>query len=227
MIPRCFMTSLRREILERAPFLRSVKRYFKSYTSLNSGLVYFRRTDFRDLPPLKDISSLYVKEMSTKDESQIDAWLTIINQSFSRSWDEKDYVRSIINHEIYDVAHTYFLMDDEKYIGVVSEAMFKKNKQVGATHYLGIDKDYLGCGLGKYLILYTLYKMKEHNLESCEGESTLEHKESVFIHFDYGFRQKTKIDYWNTPNHAPALMQAIINKKFSSIYKEWKRSKSR
>jgi len=227
MNPNCFMTNLRLEILERFPFLRSVKRYLSSYTSLNSSPVYFRRTDFKDLPPLRDISPLNVKEMSKDNESQVNEWLNIINQSFSRSWGEKDYVNSIINHEIYDVHHTYFLMDYEKHIGVVSEAVFKKNKQVGVTHYLGIDKNYIGYGLGKYLILYTLHKMKVHNLKSCEGESTLEHRKSLFIHFDFGFRPKTRLDYWNTPNHAPALMQTMINHKFSSVCKEWERRRAR
>lgn len=221
MIPEGFAASLRREILERVPFLRSVVGYFDSYASLNSGLVYFRRIDLRDLLPLQDISPLYLKEMSTNDQSQVNEWLNIINQSFSRSWDKKDYIESIINHEIYDILHTYFLMDHERYIGVVSEAVFKKNKQVGVTHYLALDKDYLGRGLGKYLILYTLHKMKEHNLKSCEGESTLDHRKSLFIHFDLGFRPKAKLDYWNTANRVPLPMRATINYKLRRLYEEW------
>jgi len=220
------MNKMRREILERLPFLRSIRSYFNSYTFLNSGLVYFRRADFRDLPTLQEISPLYLKEMSTNDESQVNEWLNIINQSFSRSWEKEDYIKSIINHEIYDIPHTYFLTDDEKYIGVVSEAVFKKNKQVGVTHYLGLDKDYLGRGLGKYLILYTLHKMREHNLKSCEGESTLDYKKSIFIHFDLGFRPKTKLDSWNTANHAPTLIRAIINYRFSRLYEEWEKRKA-
>ena len=121
--------------------------------------------------------------------------------------------------------HTYFLMDDHKYIGVVSEAVFRGNKQVGVTHYLGLDKDYLGIGLGKYLILYTLHKLREHNLTSCEGESILQHKKSLFIHFDFGFLPKMSRDYWNTPDRAPALMRAITNLKFKQAYREWQRSR--
>ena len=226
MIQEDFMTKLRREVLERFPFFRSVRGYFRSYTSLNSGLIYFQRIDFSNLQPLKEVSPLYLKEMSTNDETQVKEWLNVIKQSFSRNWEEKDYVNSIINHKIYDVLHTYFLMDDEKYIGVVSEAVFKKNKQVGVTHYLGLHKDYLGRGLGKYLILYTLHKMKEHDFKICEGESTLEHKESLFIHFDFGFRPKTELDYWNTQNHAPALIRAITDYQFIRLYKKWKKNTS-
>jgi len=217
------MVSMRIEILERLLFLRGIRRQLNLYTSLNSGLVYFQRTDFRDLLPLQNIAPLYLKEMSTNDESQINEWLHIINQSFSRDWGKKDYIENIINHKIYNILHVYFLMDGEKYIGVVSEAVFKKNNQVGVTHYLGLDKDYFGRGLGKYLILYILHKMKEHNLKSCEGESTLDHEKSLFIHFNLGFYPKTKLDYWNTPNHAPALMRVIINYMFKRLYKRKRR----
>ena len=223
MIQKGFMTNLWREIFERFPFLRRFRKYCSLYTSLSSIPVYFRRIDLRDLKQLQDISPLYIKEMSINDESQVNEWLSIIDQSFSRNWEKKDYKKCIIKHEIYDVPHTYFLMDGEKYIGVVSEAVFKKNIQVGVTHYLGLDKDYLGRGLGKYLILYVLHKMKEHNLKSCEGESTLKYTVSLFIHFDLGFRPKIKLDYWNTPNNAPAVMRAITNYKFRRLYEKWKR----
>ena len=226
MISRAFMSDMLRGIVKSFPILGSVRRYLNSYTSLNSVIVYFRRADLRNLPTLKNISPLYVKEMSVSEEPQIKAWFNIINQSFSTSWGKEDYIRNIINHKIYNILHTYFLMDGEKYIGVVSEAVFKKNKQVGVTHYLGLNMDYLGRGLGKYLILYALHKMKEHGLKSCEGESSLDHKKSLFIHFDFGFCPKTKLDYWNTAKHSPVLMRAIINYMFSRLYKKWKRTKA-
>lgn len=215
-----------RELSGIMTFLKRIKRYFKLRISLNSGLVDLQRKDFSNLHPLKDISPLYIKEMSINDENQIKEWLNIINQSFLRNWGKKDFENHIRNHGVYNVPHTYFLMDNQKYIGVVSEAVFKKNKQIGATHYLGLHKGYLGRGLGKYLILYTLYKMKEHGMKSCEVESTLEHKESLFIHFYFGFSPKTKTDYWNTPNHASGMIRHIINYKVMRIYKEWANKKA-
>ena len=225
MISGNTIVKLCRRLLRRISVLRSVWRYLELCISFDSIQVRFRRTDLDDLPPLWDISPLYVREMSMNDEFQIGQWLDIINQAFSRNWEERDYAESITNHKIYDVIHTYFLMDGQKYIGVVSEAIFRGNKQVGVTHYLGLDKDYLGLGLGKYLILYTLHKLREHNLASCEGESNLQHKKSLFIHFDFGFQPETKLDYWNTPGRTPALTRAVTNLRFKRVYREWQRSR--
>ncbi len=220
-----FVTNLYRVILKKFPLLRNVIRFFIPYTSLNSSLVYFRRANFTNMPQLHDVSPLYVKEISTNDEFQINDWLKIINQSFLRRWQKKDFVKNIKNHVVYDVHHTYFLMDSKRCVGVVSEAVFKKNQQVGVTHYLGLDKNYLGCGFGKYLILFTLHKMKEHGLKSCEGESTFNYVKSLFIHFDLGFCPKYRLDYWNTANHAPILLRPIISYKLSRLYKKWQKRK--
>jgi len=226
MIPDASINNICRKTLERFSFFKRIRSYFNTYISLNSGLVYLQRADLRELPPLWEISPLFLKEMSINDESQVNEWLRIINQSFSRTWNREEYVKNIINHEIYEILYTYLLMDGEKYIGVVSEAIFKRNKQVGVTHYIGLDKYYLGRGLGKYLILYTLHKMREHNLKSCEAETTLDHKRSIFIHFDLGFSPKTKLNHWNTMDRTYTLKKIINNYRLKRFYYKWKRKKS-
>jgi GNAT superfamily N-acetyltransferase len=200
--------------------MTQMTRRARSFLSSNSVPVYFRRPHLCNLPPLWDISPLYVEEMSTGDDTQIEAWLSIINRAFSRNWGRQHFLTSIVSHPVYDVAHTYFLMDDQHYVGVVSEAAFKANRGVGVTHYLGLDTAHLGRGLGKYLILYTLHKMKQHNLVSCEGESTLEHRKSLSIHFDLGFHPKTKPDHWNTPSGSATWMRAIANARLRGMYSQ-------
>jgi len=202
-------------------FLRRVKRFLRQNISVHSAKVYFRKSNLNGLPPLPDISPLFVKEMSLDNELHIREWLNIMNQAFPGHWQKQNYVDSITNHKFYDVLHTYFLMDGEKYVGVVSEAVFRRNPEVGVTHYLGLDTNYSGRGLGKYLILYVLHKMKSRvDINSCEGETTLNYRISLFIHFDFGFCPKMKADYWNTPNTASILMKALANYKLNFLYKK-------
>ena len=164
--------------------------------------------------------------MSVNDPFQINQWLSIYNQSFSKSWQVKDYIKNNIEHKVYNVTHTYFLMDDKKCIGVISEAIFKKNKQIGVGHNMELDKNYRGGGLGKYMVLYFLHKMKKSGLKGCEGESNFKHQKSIFIHFGYGFAPKLRVDYWNIPDRAPRLMRLLIDYKFRRLYEEWKGSRS-
>lgn len=208
----------RESLLKRFPFLRALKKYYIFYTSPYLCPIYFHRDGFMDLPSLPDISPLSIKKMLSDNESEINEWLIIMNQSFSRTWGKADYNKNIINHNVYDVLNTYFLMDENKYVGAVSEGVFKLNNEMGVTHYLGLDRKYLGRGLGKYLILYTLHMMKEHGLKGCEGESSLKHMESLNIHFDFGFKPKLELDYWNTPNKYPLIIKNRINVRFKSLY---------
>ncbi len=198
-----------------------IKRRLRSWTQLNLGQVYFQLDGMNNLLPLRNISPLYIVEMQPNQPSHVESWLNIVNQAFSREWIQKQFDEAILNHPYYDVTHTYLLMDEQKCIGVVSEAVFAQNKQIGVTHYLGLDQKYLGKGLGKYLILYTLHQMHRHGLSRCEGESTLRHSESLLIHFSLGFSPKPKPDYWNTPNRVSPLTKLVTNAKYQQFYDQW------
>ncbi len=203
-------------------FLRKIKKYFSLYTSLNSGLILFQRKDLEGLQPLRDISPLYFKKMSISDESQLGAWTNVLNKAFSRNWSIEDSLKAITHNKVYDVLNTYFLMDEDTPIGIISEAVFRKNRQIGLTHYAGLDERYRNRGLGKQLLLYALHKMREHNLKSCEGESYLDFRKSLYIHFDLGFYPKNKMDYWNKEDNLPVLMRQLISYNFNRLYEKWK-----
>ena len=83
------------KLYRRNSVLRSVWMNLNQYISIDSIQVRFRRSDMEDLSPLWDISPLYVREMSMKDEFQIGQWLGIVNQAFSRNWEVRDYAESI------------------------------------------------------------------------------------------------------------------------------------
>jgi GNAT superfamily N-acetyltransferase len=197
------------------------KRIVLFYGHPGSGPVYFQKADLQKLPPLFEIAPLTVKEMDSSDTYEVHQWLEIINESFLRQLSEDDYCSSILSHAIYDVLHTYFLLDKDCYIGVVSLGVFKKNTSIAVTHYLGIRKAYLGRGLGKYLILFVLHKARDYSFASCEGESSLSHFKSIYIHFDLGFKPKEKLDYWNTPNPFPFVARVITRHRFRQLYLTW------
>lgn len=201
----------------RPAFLLPVKRWLYYLLHPNRGQVYFQNADLANLPALPDIGPLSMKEMATDNGQDIEAWLQIIGESFSQSLSHADLVKAIIDHPTYLVLHTYFLMRGEERVGVVSWGIFRRNKKMGVTHYLGIKKSCLGRGLGRYLILYILHKMREEGITSCEGESTLEHEQSLFIHFDFGFQPKQRDD-WNVPDITPWPFNVLARRRFRALF---------
>jgi hypothetical protein len=194
----------------------------KVYTKVLSGPVYFRRENLDELPDLPDIAPYYIREMDPQSEIEICEWLKIINQAFNRNYTKDDFYKAIINHKIYDVFGTYFLMLDEEYVGVVSAGVFKQNSSVGVTHYLGLNNKFSGKGFGKLLILFCLHEIQKCGATSCEGESTLNYKQSINIHFNYRFVPKFYLDIWNTPNKSLFFFRILTNKRMAYLYKKWK-----
>ena len=197
--------------------LLSVKRWLYYLLHPNSGQVYFQNADLSSLPALPDIGPFSMEEMATGNGQDIEAWREIIGESFSQSLSHADFVKAIIDHPTYLILHTYFLMRGGKRVGVVSWGIFRRNKKMGVTHYLGIKKSCLGRGLGRYLILYILHKMREEGITSCEGESTLEHEQSLSIHFDFGFQPKQRDD-WNVPDITPWPFNILAWRRFGALF---------
>jgi len=208
----------------RSPFMLPARRWLHYLRHPNSGQVYIQNADLSHLPALPDIMPLSMKEMATDNEQDIEAWLQIIGESFSRSVNRADFIKAIIDHNEYLVERTYFLMRDEEPIGVVSWGIFRRNKKMGVTHYLGIKKYYSGRGLGKYLILYTLHKMRDEGITLCECESKLEHGKSLLIHFDFGFQPKER-DEWNVENITPWPFNILARRRFRALYDRWQKER--
>ena len=211
------LNKLRPKRSRRLISLLPAKRWLYYLLHPNKGQVYIQNTDLSRLPALPDIMPLSMKEMATDSEQDREAWLQIIGESFSRSLNPADFIKAITDHNEYLVEHTYFLMRDGERIGVVSWGIFRKNKKMGVTHYLGIRKSCLGRGLGKYLILYALHKMRDAGITLCECESNLEHLRSLLIHFDFGFQPK-KRDDWNVGNITPWPFNILARRRFDALY---------
>lgn len=166
-----------------------------------------------DLPPLWDITPFTVREMDMTWTVHQDVWHTIIHASFPAKeggW-KPTFIGGVYDHPVYDITHTYFLMDGEKYIGVCSEGVFRLNHSMGVPHYIGIDPAYQGQKLGKWLLLYVLHQLKAHGLAVCEGESTMEHQTALTIHFALGMRPKYVKDVWNSPGPANDDYQRLFD----------------
>lgn len=181
--------------------------------------------DLERLPPLVDITPLYLREMNMRDEAEVTIWLDIHNDAFGRAWGPAEYESAILRHPMFLVTHTYFVIDGRGPIGAGSMGINRKNEEIGIGHYLQVRGGAQGLGVGKYLALYRLHRLKELGLRRCEIVTTLRHRRSLFIHFDCGAKPKLRLDYWNDLGQPSALARRIVHYRLNGLYREWMRDR--
>jgi GNAT superfamily N-acetyltransferase len=207
-------------------FLSLIKKVINYFRINNNSLVCLQSDDLEKLPELPEIN-YSIRTMNINSQTDIDFWLEIMRVSFKRSnLSINDFNNSVLQHPYYSVIETFFLVDDVKPIAIVSAAYFQKNNKIGVTHYLGISQEYKGQKLGKYMILYALHYLRKKGFSQCEVETYLNYKESLGIHFDFGFIPKTKFENWNTVDNSNLISKILTNRALSKFYKNFKRNKN-
>jgi GNAT superfamily N-acetyltransferase len=201
---------------------KAITRLASYYRLSKSTPVCVQRKDLSGLPQLRDIAPLYLSIMRRDDAAMVNAWLDVINDAFTRTWQSTDCEKHLFEHEALEWVHTHFLMKGDDPIGTVSVAVFRKNRDIGAVHYIGLKKAFHGLGYGKQLILRALHDMKKLGLTRCEMETTLLHEKSLLIHFDLGFRPKHRQDSWNTPVPGFFSARMLATLALEGLYRRWR-----
>ncbi|GEM_PF-3468247 len=180
--------------------------------------------DLKDLPKLQEKDSVQIDAINMNDENNIKIWLEIQNDAFKRNWGIKECERFLLKHPHVSVLNTYFLKLGNEIVGIVSNGFFRKNKDIGTAHYLGLRNRAQGKGLGKYLLSYSYNELKKNGYKICEAETTIDRKRSLLIHFDFGFKPKVKFDYWNTPDNVNMITRKIVSFRLKKFYASWRHS---
>jgi len=156
-----------------------------------------------------------------RDEADVTTWLEIHNDAFGRTWGPAEYESAILHHPMFLVTHTYFVIDGTGPIGTASIGVNRKNVEIGIGHYLQVRRRAQGLGVGKYLVLYRLHRLKDLGLRRCEIVTTLGYRKSLFIQFDCGAKPKLQLDYWNDLGQSSALARRIVHYRLEGLYRTW------
>ncbi len=202
-----------------------IKRIVNYFRINKNSIIILKCDNLGNVPELPNIK-YSIRSMNINSQSDIDYWLEIMRVSFNRSnISKKDFYDNVIQHPYYSVIETFFLVDGVKPIAIVSAAYFKKNNKIGVTHYLGISQEYKGQKLGKYMILYALHYLRKNGFNQCEAESYLKYKESLGIHFNFGFKPKTKFENWNTFDNSNLISKILTKSVLLKFYKNFYKNK--
>ncbi len=185
------------------------------------SLLVICSAELKDLPKPLVNESVQIDAINMNDENNIKIWLEIQNDAFKRNWGIKECKQFLLKNPNIFVLNTYFLKIENEIVGIVSNGFFRKNKDIGTVHYLGLKNKAQGKGLGKYLLLYSYNELKKNGYKICEMETTFDRKRSLLIHLGLGFKPKFKFDSWNTPDNVNMLARKITSIRFKIFFKSW------
>jgi hypothetical protein len=174
------------------------------------------------LPPLaRDITPFSVRLMDTGDPHEIATWSRIQAAGFGSAVDASLFDRIIRRHPTYDVRRTYFLVEHDEPVGVVSAAVYRKNPWIGAGHNESLLPRVRGKGLGLYLALFRYHSLIDDGVRHLEMETTLYYRQAIRNHFRMGFRPKPRRDEWNQRDGARADHRLLANLILEARYLRW------
>ena len=176
-----------------------------------------------DLAParLEDLGD--IRPMDMRDDADVRTWLAIHNDAYGRAWDRARYEANILHHPHLDVSDTYLIFHEGEPVGAGSVAVFRRNRDIGVGHYVGIRRAYQGRGFGRRLVLFRHHTLRERGVAVHEMETTINRRASLWMHFGCGFRPKRRFDDWNTPDRAPFWLRALTQARLERQYRLWKR----
>ena len=161
--------------------------------------------------------------MDMHDEADVRTWLDIHNDAFGRRWGRAQYEAALVTHPHLDVLRTYFALQDGVPVAAGSVAVFRRNREIGVCHYLGVRRAHHRRGLGRRLTLLRYHTLREWGLLAYEMETTIDRRASLQLHFDCGFKPKPWFDAWNTPDESPRWLRALATMRLERLYARWKR----
>jgi GNAT superfamily N-acetyltransferase len=196
------------------------------WSRLDQALVCTRTEDLATLPELRPTPGHHFREMDMADPAEVATWLAVHNDAFGHVWGVEQFRGAILEHPHFEVWQTFFVMDGATALGAASIGVFRRNRDVGVGHYLGVSPKAQGLGLGRELVLYRYRALRDSGIAQCESHTHIGRARSLWIHFECGFVPKLRFDDWNTPNTATAPVRALTNARLKALHRRWRRERA-
>jgi GNAT superfamily N-acetyltransferase len=193
------------------------------WSALDRALVCTRAEALSKLPELRPRPGFRFREMDMHDEADISTWLRVHNDAFAHDWGPAEFQGAILGHPHFDVQRTFFVLDGDVALGAASIGVFRRNRDVGVGHYLGVSRRAQGLGLGRDLVVYRYRELRDAGITQCESHTHIGLVRSLRIHFECGFVPKLRFDHWNTPNTATPPVRALTNVRLRVLHRRWRR----
>lgn len=175
------------------------------------------------IPAFKERPGYEIREVDINDPEIIKQWVDIVNDAFRHKipYDVDSAKKYLDNHLYKKVEKIFFLFSEDKPVGTYFLGFFKNNTDIGTTGRLAVKKDFQGKGLGKYLVLFGLNKLKENRYSYAEHVFVVGRDYSIRVYLKCGSRPEFREKYLQLkPTRKNIFVTYLARRKVRKMYRK-------
>ena len=122
-------------------------------------------------------------------------WLRICKPEFGMDWDKVGLHKNILDAPWFEPEHMFFVTRGDLPVGVACAWRRDANEVItGTLHYIAVQPEHRGHGLGRVLLGAVLRKLHELNFRQCDLSTDDRRWQAQGLYWRYGFRPKAETD---------------------------------
>lgn len=148
------------------------------------------RPHLEDLPRMDLADGYGLRTFQPGDASH---WLRICKPEFGMGWDAAALHRQILDAPFFEPEHMFFVTHGDQPVGVACAWRAQPDQQiVGTLHYIAVQPEHRGKGLGRVLLGAVLRKVRELGFAQCDLSTNDYRWAAIGLYWHYGFRPVIK-----------------------------------
>lgn len=188
-----------------------------------SRTVVHLQLDTSILPNITPNSSFFIKEMDIKSNDDLIDWISIVNDGYDDVCYTIEQARvHFDNHLFLDFISVFILYLNNEPVATYGIGRYLSNGMIGGSNRLVVKKKHQGLGIGKYLFLYGLNKLRDSGLRYVEHIVSIPRTESIRLHFRFGFIPQTNKKYFQYKNQRRSfIINFLVKRRLLNIYNQY------
>ncbi len=163
------------------------------------------RPHLDDLPPLQVPAPYRIRAYRPNDEV---LWTELVRVAMNSSWTVEACRERIIGAPGYDPGGLFFAVKDETVVGTASAVHEEKNPpERGTVHMVCVHPEHRGFGLGYWLSLSVLHRLRERGFRSVQLLTDDVRLPAIHIYLKLGFAPH--MSHPSYPGRWEAVMETL------------------
>ena len=163
------------------------------------------RPHLDELPQLQVPEPYRIRSYRPKDEV---LWTKLVGIAMNSSWTVEACRKNIIAAPGFDAGGMFFAVKGEEVVGTACAFHEEKNPpERGTVHMVCVHPDHRGAGLGYWLSLAVLHRLRERGFESVQLLTDDARLPAIHIYLKLGFR--SLLSHESFPARWEAVMKTL------------------
>ncbi len=163
------------------------------------------RPHLDDLPPMRVPEPYRIRSYRPNDET---LWTDLVRVAMNSSWTVEACRENIIGAPGFDAGGMFFAVRGEQVVGTATAFHEERNPpERGTVHMVCVHPDHRGHGLGYWLSLAVLHRLRERGFESVQLLTDDGRLPAIHIYLKLGFTPR--MSHESYPARWEAVMETL------------------